>query len=168
MNILGLGESRRSRFSPAPSPLPHNNPNFIIRIDEDAAMIVASLNFSIRELAPWVAKNQARFDRSFVRYGGLKRLNRAIQILERGVEELDLIAPGKCPESDVIRAWTVLAMAAGVRDDSVIVYDSLREVYVGRGTIPFPGGRIFVTAEGLGHTTETITCETRLISFSIR
>jgi hypothetical protein len=58
----------------------------------------------------------------------------------------------------------LLAMASGIRDVSVPMYDFLREVFEGMGTISFPSGRV-VRAQGTGYFDGTRDSRFRMINY---
>jgi len=153
MKVFGGTLVRGRNIEPAHVPV-HQCETFVIKTDADAAALINSIGTRHPELlARWVSNNPDKIDVSYRRYGGAKRLLRAIEILSRDNPEdlTPLTAEDGAPDRDTTTLpWMLLALASGVREVSIPMYDFLREVFEGMGTISFPSGRV-VRAQGTGY-----------------
>ncbi|MDQ5901042.1 MAG: hypothetical protein QG600_620 [Patescibacteria group bacterium] len=167
MKVFGGTLVRGRSIEPAHVPV-HLNEAFVIKTDADAAALINSIGTRHPELlARWVSTSPNKIDVSYRRYGGAKRLLRAIEILARDNPEdlIPLTAEDGAPDREnTTLPWMLLAMASGIRDVSVPMYDFLREVFEGMGTISFPSGRV-VRAQGTGYFDGTRDSRFRMINY---
>ncbi len=154
--VIGLSQAIDRRRS---SQAPVATPSFdgMIQTDADAARLIRFFESSDRKLEPWIQENRDRFGLDFVRHGGLRRLNLAVQIIkDQRVDILTRNIPGffvSDRENELV--CRLLALGAHgieqIRDVSLIQGDFVREMFEGNSVICLRGK--FVDAEGTGRYT---------------